>query len=116
MATCQSCSKEFEGRSNKKFCSNECKNKHHNAAHREKQEVITDINKILHRNWTTLHHLYGIYRSAPISMNIVEAYGFNKKYFTHVQNSPIGEKYTMAYDVGFKNHIDNQIQIVVTDF
>lgn len=115
MSTCLQCSKEFDGRSNRKFCSVSCKNKFHNTRNREKEANVLAINKLLHRNWTTLHKLYDIYRSAPISMEVAEAHGYTKDYFTHIHNSPNGEKYTMTYDLGFKNHIDNKIQIIVLD-
>lgn len=48
-------------------------------------------------------------------MDVAEAYGYDKNYFTHIHNSPIGEKYTMIYDLGLKNHIDNKIQIIKID-
>lgn len=113
MNTCIQCSKEFEGRSNQKFCSLKCKNAYHNERIKEKEAAVIEINKILHRNWTTLHKLYGVYRSAPISLDIAKAHGFDNTYFTHIHHSPLGEKYTMAYDIGFKHHIDNQIQIIL---
>ncbi|MEX1002278.1 MAG: hypothetical protein WDZ35_09215 [Crocinitomicaceae bacterium] len=112
MNTCITCDKKFEGRANKRFCSISCKNKYHNKKNREKEAVVHEINKILHKNWVTLHQLYDIYRSSPISMDVAEAYGFNKNYFTHIHNSPFGEKYTMIYDLGLKSHIDNKIQII----
>jgi hypothetical protein len=115
MNSCQECHKAFDGRSNRKFCSISCKNKYHNSINREKEVKVLEINKILHKNWITLHKLYGIYRSAPISMDVAAAHGYNKDYFTHIHNSPIGEKYVMVYDLGFKNHIDNQIQIIMPE-
>ena len=115
MSTCLSCATEFDGRANQKFCSTSCKNKYHNTRNREKEAVVNRVNRILHKNWVTLHELYQIYRSSPISMEVAEAYGYNKRYYTHVHNSPMGEKYIMSYDVGYKNHIDNKIQIIVSD-
>lgn len=115
MSTCLQCNKEFDGRSNRKFCSISCKNKFHNSRNRVKEAKVNEINKILHKNWTTLHKLYEIYRSSPISLEVAEAHGYKKDYFTHIHNSPFGEKYTMTYDLGIKNHIDNQIQIVVLE-
>lgn len=115
MNKCTSCESDFHGRANQKFCSLKCKNKFHNERNREKEAVVNEVNRILHRNWAALHKLYDIYRSAPISMEIVQAYGYDPTYFTHLHNSPVGEKYTMNYDVGYKNHIDNKIQIIVAD-
>lgn len=113
MNNCVKCSKEFEGRSNQKFCSMSCKNSFHNRNNKDRESKVIKINKVLHRNWATLHKLYEVYRSAPISMEIVKAYGFDNSFFTHIHHSPMGEKYTMAYDIGFKRHIDDQIQIIV---
>ncbi|MFT4599927.1 MAG: hypothetical protein ACI857_000094 [Arenicella sp.] len=115
MSTCTSCNKEFDGRSNRKFCSISCKNRYHNENNKEKEAKVLEINKILHRNWTTLHKLYDIYRSAPISMDVAQAYGYDNDYFTHIHSSPIGDKYTMIYDLGFKNHLDNKIQIIIPE-
>lgn len=113
MNTCLTCKKDFSGRSNQKFCSVSCKNKHHNTLNKEKEAVVMRINKTLHKNWTVLNKLYSIYRSSPISLDIASAYGYDPTYYTHIHNSPIGEKYIMVYDIGFKNHIDNKIQIIL---
>jgi hypothetical protein len=115
MSSCLACKKEFDGRSNRKFCSVSCKNRFHNERNKEKEAAVLEINKILHKNWTTLNKLYDVYRSAPISMDVVEAYGFNKTYFTHIHNSTLGDKYSMVYDLGLKYNLDNKIQIVVVD-
>ena len=113
--TCLNCGKEFQGRLNQKFCGTKCKNHFHNVRNREKESVLIQLNKVLHKNWTVLHSMYSVYRSKPINMNILEANGFDSKYHTHTFNSPIGEKYTMIYDLGYKPHFDNQIQIVQAD-
>jgi hypothetical protein len=115
MNNCPACSNDFEGRSNQKFCSVKCKNSFHNVKNKEKESHLTELNRVLHKNWVVLSKLYEIYRSAPISIHIARAHGFVKKYHTHIHQSPRGENYTMVYDFGFKNHIDEQIQIVQGD-
>ena len=112
MTVCNSCQKEFDGRSNQKFCSSKCKNAFHNRENKIKELQVKAINKVLHKNWITLQKLFEIYRSSPISMDVVEAYGFNEKYHTHVYKSPSGESYKMIYDMAFKPYFDDQIQIV----
>jgi hypothetical protein len=112
MNNCTACNKDFEGRSNQKFCSTKCKNAYHNVKNKEKEAHLIETNRMLHKNWTVLGKLYDIYRSSPISIEIAKSFGFTDKYHTHVHKSPRGEQYTMVYDYGFKNHIDNQIQIV----
>lgn len=112
---CMYCEDEFNGRLNQKFCSTKCKNAFHNERNREKESVVNDVNKRLHKNWSILRDLYQVYKSRPIHMQILESNGYLTKYHTHTHNSPLGEKYTMVYDFGFKSHFDNQIQIVKED-
>lgn len=112
MIVCSTCQKEFDGRSNQRFCSPKCKNAFHNLENKTKERHIKAINKILHKNWITLQKLFEIYRSSPISKDIVTAYGFDEKYHTHMYKSPSGETYKMVYDMAFKPYFDEQIQIV----
>tara|TARA_B100000678_G_C18181897_1_gene491540 strand:+ start:1080 stop:1439 length:360 start_codon:yes stop_codon:yes gene_type:complete len=112
---CIECDKTFEGRMNQKFCTQKCKNAYHNARNREKESVVIQTNKILHRNWNVLQKMYEVYRSKPVQIEILEANGYKPKYHTHTHNSPVGEKYQMVYDYGIKNYYDNQVQIVKGD-
>lgn len=105
-------STEFKGRLNRKFCSEKCKNAYHNEVNRDRESVVRNLNKTLHKNWVILQELYNVSRSKPVNINILESNGFKTQYHTHIHNSPIGEKYTMVYDYGFKNYFDNQVQIV----
>lgn len=113
--TCIQCGSTFQGRSNKKFCSLTCKNTHHNDAYREQNKVLTQLDKILHKNRAVLLDMYNVYRSSPIKLETLQARGFHPNYHTHFFNSPVGDKYTMIYDVGYKVHYDNQVQIVQLD-
>ncbi len=115
MKTCHVCQKEFEGRSNQKFCGMKCKNQYHNQENKLKEQQVNKINRCLHKNWTTLHKVFEIYRSAPIQKDILLAHGFDDKYHTHVHVSPNGESYKMVYDMAYKPYFDNQVQIVKLD-
>lgn len=115
MKKCSVCQNEFEGRSNQKYCSQKCKNAFHNKEIKLKEHHIKLINRELHKNWVTLQKLYDIYRSSPISREIVLKYGFNQKYHTHIYKSPNGESYNMVYDMAYKPYFDDQIQIVKVD-
>lgn len=112
MKTCPKCQKEFDGRSNQKFCTPNCKNAFHNSENKLKEQHVKHINRALHKNWTTLQKIFDIYRSSPIKKEVLEAYGFNEKYHTHKYKSPSGESYNMVYDMAFKPYFDNQIQVV----
>lgn len=109
---CKNCGSTFQGRMNKKFCSSNCKNEHHNSAYREKNQVLARLDKILHKNRAVLRDMYHVHRSSPINIEVLKARGFNPAYHTHIFTSPAGGKFTMIYDVGYKLLFDNQIQIV----
>lgn len=113
--TCLNCEELFEGRANKKFCSNSCKNQYHNEKNKEKTEKLLDINKKLHRNWSLLNDMYNVYRSKPIDIEMLTAAGFEEKFHTHIYKSHVGGIYNFVYDYGWKPYIDNQIQIVKDD-
>ena len=99
----------------KDFARKKCKNAFHNSENKIKEEHVKQINRKLHKNWTTLQKVFEIYRSAPIKKEILEKHGFNEKYHTHIYKSPNGESYNMVYDMAFKHYFDNQIQIVKLD-
>ena len=71
MKNCPLCHKDFEGRSNQKFCSSKCKNAFHNSENKVKEEHVKHINRALHKNWTTLQKVFEIYRSSPIKKEVL---------------------------------------------
>jgi|SRR5690554_895291 len=112
---CPTCQNEFEGRRNKKFCSVVCKNQFHNEAYRNANDVVLNMNKILHNNRKILKNLFRIYRSSSVPISVLEAHGYNRKFHTHLFDAPSGARYTMVYEIGFKNNFDNQVNIVELD-
>ncbi|PHR46982.1 MAG: hypothetical protein COA32_08650 [Fluviicola sp.] len=109
---CQQCGTEFLGRTNKKFCSNTCKNNHHNEAYRQSNKVVFNLDKKLHKNRAVLKDMFQVYRSSPISIDILKARGFDKNFHTHTFNAPSGDRYVMVYEVGYKMSFDGQVQII----
>lgn len=109
---CQHCGKEFKGRSNKKFCSNVCKNNFHNEVYRRSNKIVVDLDKKLHKNRSVLKDMFEVYRSSPISLDILKARGFDENFHTHTFNAPSGDRYVMVYEVGFKKSFDGQVQII----
>lgn len=56
---CKICKKELKGRSDKKFCSIECKNYYHTNLRRVTNETARALDTILHRNRSILLELLG---------------------------------------------------------
>lgn len=109
---CPYCGTTFSGRANKKFCSNACKNNHHNEAYRQSNKIVLNLDKKLHKNRAVLKDMFEVHRSSPVSLDVLRARGFDENFHTHTFNAPSGDRYTMIYDVGFKQSYDGQVQII----
>ena len=108
---CNYCSSEFEGRSDKRFCSNQCRASFNNSNKTESEKIILQINAVLRKNRTILKSLN------PVGMSVVrkeylEERGFNFKYFTSIYTTKEGNQYWFCYDLGYMNLDDNKVRIV----
>jgi predicted nucleic acid-binding Zn ribbon protein len=54
---CPECNEPFVGRSDKKFCSDQCRYLHNNRLKNDKEKEVIRINSILRRNRTILKRL-----------------------------------------------------------
>jgi len=54
MRCCLECGKEFRGRADKKYCSDECRASFNDRIYRERRKAIAHINKILLNNYVIL--------------------------------------------------------------
>lgn len=82
LKTCPVCDDEFIGRKNKVFCTNACKNRHHNDANAEQRAHERDISGLLIKNERVLRELMKdhVTESAKhVSMETMEVIGFDQK-------------------------------------
>jgi hypothetical protein len=97
---CQVCGKEFHGRSDKKYCGLDCKNSLNNRLRSKQENIISQIDLILHRN----HHILSLMMSASpakkslIPKLILSNSGFNITYFTGTYLNHQGKLYHYIYD------------------
>ena len=81
---CLECQAKLIGRTDKKFCSDYCRNKHNNRRYAKSYGEINHINKILKK---TLMDLEGSLRQNLQTVNLQEMIlmGFNCSYFTSIE-------------------------------
>lgn len=108
---CQQCGDKFLGRSDKRFCSDQCRAAYNNANRADSEQVIMQVNKVLRKNRTILRTLN------PVGMTIVRKEflserGFNFKYFTNLYKTKEGNEYWFCYDVGYMLLEENKVRIV----
>lgn len=100
--TCLNCEKAIQGRSDKKFCDDYCRNNYNNQLNASNNNFIRNINNALKRNRNILETFL------PEAEDTVKAtrqnllmQGFQFKYSTHTYINKKGNTYTFCYDYGY---------------
>ena len=108
---CLNCSYELKGRSDQKFCSDQCRNAYHNQANSASTNFIRKINNTLRRNQRILAKLCP-YNKAKSTKGQLSQKGFNFNYHTNSFKTKKGQEYVFCYDYGYLELSDNEIIIV----
>ena len=111
---CQICSKEFQGRSDKKFCSTECKNKFNNELRNPDNDVIARVDKLLHRNHHILSTLMAEAKEKKVhfsKITLIRA-GFDFTHFTGTYLNNQGKIYHYIYDFAWMEFSTQEVMVV----
>ena len=110
---CRLCKKIVRGRSDKKFCSNACKNEYHFRLRKSTQGVVTETDKILHRNRPILLECIGKNKKQiRISRTILDKKKFNHSYITGYYINSKEKVYHLIYDFAWMEFSDGSILII----
>jgi hypothetical protein len=92
-----------KGRVDRKFCSVECKNKHHNKESFEDKMSTGKVRKILEKNRSILKEMYKRKDNHEIEKSRLEKAGFEFDYHTHFKKTKMGNyTYTFCFDYGYR--------------
>jgi hypothetical protein len=97
---CKCCNEPFKGRTDKQFCSNECRNQFHNKELAEKEIDVKRINSILRKNRSILRNLSPTGKTT-VRREYLEMQGFDMNYFTHVYLTKANNIYRFCYEWGY---------------
>ena len=105
------CGESLHGRSDKKFCSDQCRSCFHNQTTGDNREYIRRVNYILKKNRRILTQLRDQgFKQIPLEILQVKGYDFN--YFTSLHTSSQGLNF-FCYEHGFmQDSEDNRIILV----
>jgi hypothetical protein len=95
---CQHCAKGIQGRSDKKYCSVQCKNDFNQALKLTTFSAIRHIDGILHKNHQILATILGSRPSVNIARFELESMGFNFNYHTSIYTNTHNKQYYYIYD------------------
>lgn len=102
--TCLACGHPINGRSDKKFCDDSCRNGYHNQRTSPATSCVRRVNGILGRNRTILEE---VIRTLPgkrkmVRMERLLDAGFRASYFTHTKKDRRGRTCYYCYDHGLR--------------
>ena len=99
---CLSCSKKINGRADKKYCDDFCRNSYNNSLKGQVNNIIRNVNNALLKNRRILESLLPTHEPMKvISKDRLIKSGFKLKHHTHLFNNQKGQTYFFCYEFGY---------------
>lgn len=108
---CLDCGANLRGRSDKKFCDDQCRSNFNNQAKAETYQRMRPVNAILRKNHTVLSKLC-LGTKTRIGKEELLQNGFNPTYHTHLYQTQNGHTYFFCYEYGVLK-LDGDAYLVV---
>ncbi len=97
---CPECGEKIVGRSDKKFCSDECRNNFNNKQNSDSTNYIRNVNNTLRRNRRILEELAPDGKS-KVHRGKLNEKGFDFKFITNMYKTQKGSTYLYCYEYGY---------------
>lgn len=111
---CLECGDEIHGRSDKKFCSDGCRNAYNNKNNRDSTNLMRNINNKIRKNHRILSEINQDGKTKTTRQKLLSA-GFDFDYITQVIVYKNGSEYRFIYDQGYKFLEDDILLLVRKD-
>jgi hypothetical protein len=108
---CLECKSTFSGRSDKKFCSDYCRNSYNNRKNSITSNYIRRVNYVLKKNRRILAGYYSSGKSV-ITRNKLILDGYNFNFFTSCLKTTAGKTSYFCYDFGFEMVRSNILSVI----
>lgn len=113
MKTCLECGEQILGRSDKKFCSDLCRNAYNNKLNSDTNNTVRNINNALRKNRRILEEICKEDKAKTTKNSLLNK-GFDFSYITSIRTTQKGSTYFFVYDYGYLA-LDNDFFLVVKD-
>lgn len=114
MENCLECGDKILGRSDKKFCSDACRNAYNNKQNKDSTNLMRNINNRLRKNYRILQQSNPEGKTKITKQKLLSL-GFDFDYFTQLVVYKNGSEYRYIYDQGYKTLEDDWILLVRKD-
>jgi hypothetical protein len=108
---CLECNEIIRGRSDKKFCCDQCRNTFNNRCSQESNGFIRVVNHILRRNRKILEELVSG-QFARVSRRRLYEKGFNFEFTTSTLETKDGKVYYFCYEFGYLSSAEDFLQLI----
>lgn len=109
--TCLNCQRELRGRSDQKFCSDQCRNTYNNKRNADSNNFIRKVNYTLRKNRRILAELNPGGKTKIHRKQLIKA-GFDFDYFTGTYTTRKGHVYYFCYEQGYLPIDDDMLVLV----
>lgn len=111
---CQECQEILRGRSDQKFCSDQCRNTFNNRNNADATNLIRNVNNALRKNRRILEASWPG-KNVKISKEKLIQKGVNFQYLTHIYETKKGDVYHFCYDMGYLQLENDEVLLVKRD-
>ncbi|OAB80119.1 hypothetical protein [Cochleicola gelatinilyticus] len=108
---CPECGEKIIGRSDKKFCSDACRNAHNNSLNKDHKNLVRNVNNRLRKNYRILEQLNTKDKTKTTKEKLLRL-GFSFKFFTGQYITKTGSTYFYVYNQGYLA-LENDIYLLV---
>lgn len=107
---CLDCGAKLLGRSDKKFCSDQCRNNYNNRLNRDQNNYVRNVHALLRRNRKILSDLFeeGHHR---IHSDALIAQGYNFTFFTHIVETSLGFRWSYCFEYGYRESENGYLEL-----
>ncbi len=112
--TCPECGEKITGRSDKKFCCDQCRNLYNNKQKSNDTNLVRNINNVLKKNRRILQDLNPRGGKVLVSKEALLVKGFHFSYHTHTYTTKKGFVYNFCYEQGYLFLEDKNQYLLVT--
>jgi len=111
---CLECGGDIIGRTDKKFCSDYCRNAYNNRKNSAHVNMIRNVNNKLKKNWRILEKLNPTDKTRVHKSKLSDA-GFDFNYFTSIYTTKKQSVYYFVYNQGYLDIGNNFYMLVKRD-